>query len=154
MADKIYIYPKKIQTSTGQSIEHNTQKITNPSFLCSSNQSLAYWGVKNPTYVGNYLRNYYDSVTSITGSYYKPEPIYAISWDISELSSDDKINSIIVQYKWEQISYSCGTNACYGDFDKPTISIIYDGKVIASGKGSKPDAVRYNNNKKNECKFC
>ena len=148
-----YIYPKTIQTTTGHSIKHATQKITNPSNLCSDSKALAYWGVKTPTYVGNYLRNYYDSVTTISGSYYKPETIYATSWNVGDIPNNAVINSMTVQYKWEQVSYSCGTSDCYGRFDKPTISLISDGKTIASFKGAKPDAIRYNNNKTNESKM-
>ena len=148
-----YIYPKTIQTTTGHSIKHATQKITNPNNLCSDSKELAYWGVKTPTYVGNYMRNYYDSVTTISGSYYKPETIYATSWDVGDIPNNTIINSMTIQYKWEQVSYSCKTSYFYGRFDKPTISLISDGKTIASFKGAKPDAIRYNNNKTNESKM-
>ena len=149
-----YIYPKKIQTTTGHSIKHATQKITNPNNLCSDSKALAYWGVKTPAYVGNYLRNYYDSITTISGSYYKPETIYATLWDIDNLPNDAIINNMTIQYKWEQVSYSCGTMDCYGRFEKPTISLITnDGKTIASFKGAKPDAIRYNNNQTNSSKM-
>lgn len=145
-----YIYPKKIQTTTGHSIKHATQEITNPSNLCSGNTKLAYWGVKNPTYVGVFMRNYYDSVTTISGSYYKPETIYATSWDFGKINPKSTVNKITIQYKWEQVSYSCGTWDCYGRFDKPTISIIAKGKTIDSKYGAKPEAIRYHNNKTNE----
>ena len=148
-----YIYPTKIQTTTGHSIKYATQKITNPSNLCSDSKALAYWGVKNPTYVGDYMRNYYDSVTTISGSYYKPETIYATLWDVGNIPNNATVNSITVEYKWEQVSYSCGTWDCYGRFERPTISFISDGKTIASFKGAKPEAIRYHNNKTNESKM-
>ena len=144
-----YIYPGRIQTTTGHSIQHATQEITNPSNLCSGNTKLAYWGVKNPTYVGVFMRNWYDSVTTRSGSYYKPEVIKATSWNFGKIDPKSTVNTITIQYKWEQISYSCGTWDCYGRFDKPTISIIAKGKTIDSKKGAKPEAIRYNNNKTN-----
>ena len=140
-----YIYPTNIQTTTGHSIQYATQKITNPSNLCSSDTNLAYWGVKNPTYVGDYMRNYYDSITTISGSYYKPETIYATNWDIDDINENAIVKKITIEYKWEQISYSCGTMDCYGRFDKPKITLISNGKNLISFYGAKPDAIRYNN---------
>ena len=81
----VYVYPTKIQGTTGRSTKYNTQYISNPNALCSGSTSLAYWGVKDPTYVGNYLRNWYDSVTSISGSYCDPETIYASGFNQMKL---------------------------------------------------------------------
>lgn len=148
----VYIYPTKIQTTTGHSVQHATQKITNPSNLCSDNNNLAYWGIKTPTYVGNYLRNYYDSITTISGSYYKPETIYATKWDTGNIDEKATVNKITIEYKWEQISYSCGTMDCYGRFDKPKITLIAKGKNLTSFYGAKPDAIRYNNSNANSTK--
>ena len=147
-----YIYPKTIETTTGHSIKHATQNITNPHNLCSDSTKLAYWGVKNPTYKGNYMRNWPDSITTISGSYYKPETIYATDWDVGNISDKAIVKKITIQYKWEQVSYSCGTADCFGRFDKPTISIISHNKTLASFSGAKPEAIRYNNNKTNESK--
>ena len=141
-----YIYPKKILTTTGHSKDHHTQKITNPENLCSGNDKLAYWGVKNPTWVGNYMRNYYDSVTTISGTYYKPEVIYATDWDISGATNKATVGKVTIQYAWEQVSYSCGNSTCYGRFDQPTITLTAGGKS-QSFKGAKPDAIRYDNSK-------
>ena len=149
----IYFYPTVIQTTTGHSISHHTQKITNPSNLCSDSKALAYWGVKNPTNVGVFMRNYYDSVTTKSGSYNKPEIIYATKWDTKNIPNNAIIKKIAIEYKWEQISYSCGTKDCYGRFDKPTITLSLNGKSLYSFKGAKPDAIRYNNNKTNEAKM-
>lgn len=148
-----YIYPTKIQTTTGHSIAHHTQKITNPSNLCSDSKSLAYWGVKHPTNVGVYMRNYYDSITTKSGSYNKPEIIYATSWDTGKIPTNAIVNKITIQYKWEQISSSCGTWDCYGRFEKPTITLIHNDKKLYTFKGAKPEAIRYNNNTTNESKM-
>lgn len=147
-----YIYPTKIQTTTGHSVQHATQKITNPSNLCSGNTNLAYWGIKTPTYVGNYLRNYYDSITTISGSYYKPETIYATNWDTGNISENAIVNKITIEYKWEQVSYSCGSTVCYGKFEKPKLTLISKGKNLLSFYGAKPDAIRYNNSNNNSSK--
>lgn len=148
-----YIYPKTIETTTGHSIKHATQNITNPHNLCSDSTKLAYWGVKNPTWMGSYMRNWPDSVTTISGSYYKPETIYATDWDVGNISDKAIVKKITIQYKWEQVSYSCGTMDCFGRFDKPTLSIISHGKTLASFSGAKPEAIRYNNNKTNKSKM-
>ena len=149
----VYVYPTKIQGTTGRSTKYNTQYISNPNALCSGSTSLAYWGVKNPTYVGNYLRNWYDSVTSISGSYCNPETIYASVFKISGAPDEAIIKSIHVEYKWEQVSYSCGTMDCFGRFGKPTISLMYKGKAKTTIQGHAPEAIRYNNNTRNKSKM-
>ncbi len=148
-----YIYPKTIQTTTGRSIQHATQAISNPKNLCSGNTKLAYWGVKTPLYVGIYIRNYPDSVTTISGSYYKPETIYATDWDVGNIPNNAIVKKIKIEYKWEQVSYSCGTMDCYGRFDKPTITLISHKKKLTSFSGAKPEAIRYNNNKTDPSKM-
>jgi len=148
----VVIYPKQIQTTTGHSIQYATQKLTNPNNLCSNSTSLAYWGVKNPTYYGVYLRNYPDSVTTASGSYHTPETFYATNWDTSGISDNAIVTNITIEYKWEQISYYCGTSDCYGKFDKPTITVTAKGKNLTTFKGAKPDAIRYGNNTTNESK--
>lgn len=148
-----YIYPKTIETTTGHSIKHATQNITNPHNLCSDSTKLAYWGVKTPTYKGNYMRNWPDSITTISGSYYDPETIYATDWDVGGIANNAIVKKITIQYKWEQVSYSCGTADCYGRFDKPTLSIISENKTLASFSGAKPEAIRYNNNKTDASKM-
>ena len=148
----VVIYPKQIQTTTGHSIQYATQKLTNPNNLCSNSTSLAYWGVKNPTYYGIYLRNYPDSVTTASGSYHTPETFYATNWDTSGISDNAIVTNITIEYKWEQISYYCGTSDCYGKFDRPTITVTAKGKNLTTFKGAKPDAIRYGNNTTNERK--
>ena len=149
----VYVYPTKIQGTTGRSTKYNTQYISNPNALCSGSTSLAYWGVKDPTYVGNYLRNWYDSVTSISGSYCDPETIYASGFKIPDAPDEAIIKSIHVEYKWEQVSYSCGTMDCFGRFGKPTISLMYKGKAKTTIQGHAPEAIRYNNNTSNKSKM-
>ena len=127
-----YIYPKTIQTTTGRSAKYATQAITNPKNLCSDNTKLAYWGVKTPLFVGIYIRNYPDSITTISGSYYDPETIYATDWNVGNIPNNAIVKKIKIQYKWEQISYSCSSADCYGRFDRPTISIISHGKTLSS----------------------
>lgn len=148
-----YIYPKTIQTTTGRSAKYATQAITNPKNLCSDNTKLAYWGVKTPLFVGIYIRNYPDSITTISGSYYDPETIYATDWNVGNIPNNAIVKKIKIQYKWEQISYSCSSADCYGRFDRPTISIISHGKTLSSFSGAKPEAIRYHNNKTNKSKM-
>ena len=77
----IILYPKTIKTTTGRSTRYHTQQLTNPQALCNDSPSLAYWGVKTPLFVGNYLRNYPDSLTSKAGSYNTPEVFFATFFD-------------------------------------------------------------------------
>ena len=58
-----------------------------------------------------------------------------------------------MEYKWEQVSYSCGTMDCFGRFGKPTISLIYKGKAKTTIQGHAPEAIRYNNNTSNKSKM-
>lgn len=139
-------YPKKIKTTTGYSLSHHTQKLSEPQNLCSGNTKLAYWGVKHPTETHN-LHRFYDSVTTPSGDYYKPEVIHATGWDFGNIHDKSTVNSITVQYKWEQVSYSCGNDSCYGRFNAPTIT-VNAGKQTISFKGAKPEAIRFNNSKK------
>ena len=60
----VYIYPKVISGTYHRSATYATQQLSNPQALCSGDQNLAYWGVKNPTWVGDYMRNWPDSLTS------------------------------------------------------------------------------------------
>ncbi len=147
----VYVYPSTITTTTGHSTKYGTQNISNKAALCSNNTSLAYWGTKNPIWKGNYLRNYPDSVTTPSGSYSKPEIIYASGWTLNDVSNDAIVKKIVVEYKWEQIAYSSLTS--FGNFDKPTISVIYKNKTLTSIKGAKPEAIRYNNNKTDKAKM-
>ena len=147
-----YIYPKTIKGTTGWSIANHSQQLSNKSNLCSGNTSLAYWGVKVPLFVGNYMRNYPDSVTTLSGSYNKPETFIATDWD-TNLPDTWLVEKITIEYKWEQISYSCGTWDCYGRFDKPTLTLKSKNDTLATWKGAKPEAIRYNNNKNNPAKM-
>ena len=147
----VYIYPSTITTTTGRSTKYGTQQISNKAALCSNSTTLAYWGTKKPLFVGNYMRNYPDSVTTPSGSYFKPETIYATGWEIKDIPNDAIVQTIVVEYKWEQIAYSSLTS--FGKFDKPTISIIHKNKTLTSIKGAKPEAIRYNNNKVNKSKM-
>lgn len=147
----VYIYPTTIITSTGRSTKYGTQELSNKAALCSNSTTLAYWGVKKPTYKGHPLRNYPDSVTTPSGSFYKPEYIYATGWTLKDVANNAIVKKIVIEYKWEQIAYSSLTS--FGKFDKPTISIIHNGKTLTSIKGAKPEAIRYNNNKTNQAKM-
>ena len=148
----VYLYPKTIQTSTGRSAKYGTQQLSNPQALCSDNTLLAYWGVKNPTWKGNYMRNWPDSLTSYSGSYNKPEIFYATGFSLDTVSPKAKLTSLTVEYKWEEISYSCGSADCYGKFQKPTISIMHNENTLSTIQGAIPDRYRYNNNKVNQAK--
>lgn len=147
----VYIYPTTIITSTGHSTKYATQELSNKAALCSNSTTLAYWGVKKPTYKGHPLRNYPDSITTPSGSFYKPEYIYATGWNLKDIASNALVKKIVIEYKWEQIAYSSLTS--FGKFDKPTISIVHNGKTLTSIKGAKPEAIRYNNNKTNKAKM-
>ena len=149
----VFIYPKTIQTSTGRSSKYGTQQLSNPQALCSDDTNLAYWGVKNPTWMGNYMRNWPDSLTSYSGSYNKPEAIYATGFTLDTVSQNAKLKGITVEYKWEEISYSCGSSDCYGSFQKPNISVLYNDTVLTTIQGAAPDRYRYNNNKVNQSKI-
>ena len=144
----VYVYPTTITTSTGRSTKYGTQAITNKAALCSNSTTLAYWGVKKPTYKGHPLRNYPDSVTTPSGSFYKPEYITASGWTIKDVDQKSIVQKIAIEYKWEQIAYSSKTS--FGKFAQPTISIVYKGKTLTSFKGAKPEAIRYNNNTTNK----
>lgn len=147
----VYVYPTTINTTTGRSTKSGTQQLSNKAALESNSTTLAYWGVKNPLWVGNYLRNYPDSVTTPSGSYSKPEIFYATGWEIKDIPDNAIVKKVIVEYKWEQIAYSSLTS--FGKFDKPTISIIHKEKTLTSFKGAKPEAIRYDNNKTNKAKM-
>ena len=69
--------PTVIEGTTGHSTKHATQQITNPNNLTSTNTALAFWGVQKPKYLGNYLRDWPDAISSKSGSYYTPEKIVA-----------------------------------------------------------------------------
>ena len=84
----VYIYPTTIITSTGRSTKYGTQELSNKAALCSNSTTLAYWGVKKPTYKGHPLRNYPDSVTTPSGSFYKPEYIYATGWTLKDVANN------------------------------------------------------------------
>lgn len=147
----VYLYPKTIQTSTGRSAKHGTQQLSNPQALCSNSTNLAYWGVKNPTWKGNYMRNWPDSLTSYSGSYNKPEVIYGTGFEIDTVPQEAKLLGLTVEYKWEQISYSSTT--AFGKFQKPSISIMHGDTVLGTIQGAAPEANRYNNNKVNQSKI-
>lgn len=149
----VYLYPKTIQTSTGRSSKHGTQQLSNPQALCSNDTRLAYWGVKSPTWMGNYMRNWPDSLTSYSGSYNKPEVFYATGFEFNNVSSKAKLTGLTVEYKWEQISYSCGTADCFGQFQKPSISVMLGDETLATLQGAEPESNRYNNNKVNQAKI-
>ena len=142
----IILYPQIIKTTTGRSAKYHTQQLTNPQALCNNSTTLAYWGVKTPLFVGNYLRNYPDSLTSRAGSYYTPEVFQATSFTSDKISDNAIIKKITVEYKYEQISYSSPT--AYGRFSKPTISLIHNNNIINTIQGAIPDKNRYNNNLK------
>lgn len=143
----IILYPKTIKTTTGRSTRYHTQQLTNPQALCNDSPSLAYWGVKTPLFVGNYLRNYPDSLTSKAGSYNTPEVFFATFFDTQQASSKSIVKKITVEYKYEQISYSSPT--AYGKFTTPKISLIKDNKTLNTITGALPEKNRYNNNKIN-----
>ena len=147
----VYVYPTTIITTTGRSTKTGTQALSNKAALESNSTTLAYWGKKTPLWVGNYLRNYPDSVTTPSGSFSKPEIFYATGWELKDVPDNAIVKTIKIQYKWEQIAYSSQTS--FGKFDKPTISIIHKEKTLTSFKGSKPEAIRYNNNKTNKAKM-
>ena len=138
----VYSYPSTITTTTGRSTQYNTQKLSNKNALCSNSTELAYWGVQKPTWVGNYLRNYPDSLTSISGSYYKPESFYASGFNV-DAPDEAIVQSIKIQYAWEQVSYSSKT--AFGSFEAPKIDVMLNAKVLQKITGKKPDAIRYNN---------
>lgn len=148
----VYIYPKVISGTYHRSATYATQQLSNPQALCSGDQNLAYWGVKNPTWVGDYMRNWPDSLTSRSGSYYTPDSFKASGFSL-DANKKTKIKKLSVEYKWEQISYSCGTSDCYGSFNKPVINLLYQGKVIGTTYGAVPEAIRYNNNKTNSARM-
>lgn len=139
----VYSYPSTITTTTGRSTKDNTQKLSNKNALCSNNTELAYWGVRKPTWVGNYLRNYPDSLTSRSGSYYKPEVFYASGFTVPNAPAEAIVQTVKVQYAWEQVSYSSKT--AFGSFKAPEIKLILNKKTLAKVSGKAPDAIRYNN---------
>ena len=142
----VYIYPTNIRGTHYRSAEYHTQEMTNSNALCSPDKNLAGWGVQRPTWYPNYLRAWPDSLTSRSGSYYTPDTIHASGFS---LTGDEraKITALSVEYKWEQISYSCGTEDCFGKFNKPIINLKLNNKVIGSTFGAKPEPNRYYNNK-------
>lgn len=142
----VYIYPTNVRGTHYRSAQYHTQEMTNSNALCSSNQSLAGWGVKRPTWFPNYLRAWPDSLTSRSGSYYTPDPIHVSGFSLSG-DGRAKITALSVEYKWEQVSYSCGTADCFGKFNNPIINLKYKNNVIGSTFGAKPEPNRYNNNK-------
>ena len=144
----VYIYPTKIEGVEGWSTKTNTQKMTNKSYLCSNSTSLAYWGVKNPTYKGHPLRNWPDSVTTPSGSYYRPEEIIASGFIVPDAPDEAYVTDIELEYKWEQIAYSSLTS--FGKFDNPIITLKKGGTKITSFTGHKPaNNGRCKNNGKN-----
>jgi len=143
-----YVYPTKIEGVEGWSTKTNTQKMTNKSYLCSNSTALAYWGVKNPTYKGHPLRNWPDSVTTPSGSYYRPEEIIASGFVVPNAPDEAYVTSIELEYKWEQIAYSSLTS--FGKFDNPIITLKKNGTKIANFTGHKPaNNGRCTNNGKN-----
>lgn len=147
----VTLYPTKITGTTGHSVSHHTQVMSNKQNLCSGNKELAWWGVKNPTFLGNYMRNWPDSLCSISGTFHEPETIYASGFKLKNVDGDSLITKIKVSYKWEQVSYSSTT--AFGKFEKPTISVMKNSKILSSAEGAKPAAYRYNNNKTNTSKM-
>ena len=135
-----YIYPSTIQITTGRSKEYGTQKLSNKDFVCDSSTNLAYWGDKNPSYE-------YQTITgkNVEHPYNKPEAFYATNWNVDNLPSDVIIKNITIEYKWEQISYSCSNENCFGDFDKPKITLIIKGKNVYNYTDVVPDTLRYEN---------
>lgn len=150
MATKtVTLYPSKIDTASERSTKTNIQKLSEKENLKSGNNELAYWGVKKPTWKGNYLRNYPDSLTSISGSFYKPAEFTASGFKIAGADKRGQVKNIWIEYKWEQVSYSSTT--AFGSFDKPVIKIKKGSKVLDSITGAKPEKNRYNNCKKGAC---
>ena len=147
---KATIYPYTIKTDSSRSTVTNTQKLSERDNLKSSNKSLAYWGAKKPEWRGNYLRNYPDSLTSISGSFYKPAEFTAYNFMATGEDLRGTVKNIWVEYRWEQISYSSTT--AYGSFDKPVIKLKKGSKVLDSITGAKPEKNRYNNCTKDSCK--
>ena len=147
---KIILYPSKIDTAKERSTKTNIQKLSEKNNLKSANKSLAYWGVKKPTPKGNPIRSYPDSLTSISGSFYKPAPFTASGFKISGADKRGVVNKISVQYKWEQISYSSTT--AYGSFKNPVIDLKKGSTKLDSITGSVPEKIRYDNCSKDSCK--
>lgn len=147
---KVTLYPSKINTQASMSTETNTQILSEKENLKKDNKALAYWGVKKPTWKPSYLRRYPDSITSISGSFYKPANFTASGFKIVGADKRGKIKNIWVEYKWENISYSSTT--AYGSFDKPVIQLKKGSKVLDSITGTKPEKNRYNNCKQDSCK--
>jgi len=146
---KVTIYPSKITTQATRSTETNTQILENKENLKSSNKSLAFWGVRHPTWKPSYLRRYPDSITTPSGSFNDPAPFTASKFKISGADKRSKVKNIWVEYKWEQISYSSTT--AYGKFDKPIIKIKKGDKQLDSIYGAIPSKNRYDNCKSGSC---
>ena len=146
MSESYKTLPTVIEGTTGHSTKHATQQITNPNNLTSTNTALAFWGVQKPKYLGNYLRDWPDAISSKSGSYYTPEKIVAKGFSKSnDISDDGEIKSIKVIYKYGKISYSSKT--AHGTFGKPTIILSNNNNQISSIKGNAPPADGIYNNK-------
>lgn len=147
---KVILYPSTIDTAKERSTKTNIQKLSEKGNLKSGNNELAYWGVQKPEFKGNYLRNYPDSLTSISGSFYKPAEFIASGFKASGVHSKSVVKNIWVEYKWEQISYSSTT--AFGEFDKPVIKLKKNKTQLDKISGARPEPNRYNNCKKGACK--
>ena len=137
--------PTVIEGTTGHSTKYATQMLTNPNNLTSTDINLAYWGVKRPKYMGNYLRDWPDAVSSRNGSFFTPEKIIAKGFNKpSNVNDDGIIKSIKVIYKIGKISYSSKT--AHGTFKAPTIELKNGNTSLSSIKGHAPPEDGIQNN--------
>lgn len=140
------IYPTTVKTTTGRSTKAGTQMLSNPQALCSNNTFLAYYGTK-------FGDNWADTLNAMSNPYNKPEAFVASGFNFAELPKNAKIDSISVEYKWEQVSYSHSDIKFYGEFQEPNISLALKDKILTTIKGAIPEANRYADNTVNQAKI-
>ena len=78
--------------------------------VCEDSNKIISWGEINPDAVDHndpvYSSNFYNTVTTFSGSYDTPTAFTTNGWkDISDVSNTAKIKSIHVQYCWDQVRY-------------------------------------------------
>ncbi len=84
--------------------------------VCKDNDNIISWGEKNPDAVDKnnpvYSSNFYNTITTYSGSYDTGTPFTTNGWNYSEQDIPDvsKLKRVVVEYVWDQVKYVRSNN--------------------------------------------